>query len=107
NVQIVGRVPVVEHTSDMDSKVKGSELIFLGTGTSEGIPRVSCLTNPVKKCLVCQEAVQPWNRNRRFNTSILIRYATSAGRINILIDAGKLRYLDALLITHSHADAIG
>lgn len=29
-----------------------SEIIFLGTGTSEGIPRVSCLTNPDKSCPV-------------------------------------------------------
>uniref|UniRef100_A0A0A0LDE3 Uncharacterized protein n=1 Tax=Cucumis sativus TaxID=3659 RepID=A0A0A0LDE3_CUCSA len=29
-----------------------SEIIFIGTGTSEGIPRVSCLTDPVKKCPV-------------------------------------------------------
>lgn len=29
-----------------------SEIIFMGTGTSEGIPRVSCLTNPLKKCEV-------------------------------------------------------
>lgn len=29
-----------------------SEIIFIGTGTSEGIPRVSCLTNPLKKCPV-------------------------------------------------------
>jgi len=115
----VDRVPLTEHFTT--AKEKGSELIFLGTGTSEGIPRVSCLTDPSKKCLVCQEAVQPGNRNRRLNTSILIRYATTSGRINILIDAGKffyhsalrwfphfgLRYLDAVIITHSHADAIG
>ena len=25
-----------------------SEIIFTGSGTSEGIPRVSCLTDPVK-----------------------------------------------------------
>lgn len=29
-----------------------SEIIFMGTGTSEGIPRLSCLTNPLKKCEV-------------------------------------------------------
>ena len=29
-----------------------SKTIFVGTGTSEGIPRVSCLTNPSKKCPV-------------------------------------------------------
>ncbi|KAL8267929.1 hypothetical protein R6Q59_001727 [Mikania micrantha] len=28
------------------------EIIFMGTGTGEGIPRVSCLTNPIKKCVV-------------------------------------------------------
>lgn len=115
----VDQIPLTEHSTTAEEK--GSELIFLGTGTSEGIPRVSCLTDPVKKCLVCHEAIQPGNRNRRLNTSILIRYATTSGRINILIDAGKffyhsalrwfphfgLRYLDAVIITHSHADAIG
>lgn len=113
------QIPLTEHSTTAEEK--GSELIFLGTGTSEGIPRVSCLTDPIKKCPVCHEAVQPGNRNRRLNTSILIRYATTSGRINILIDAGKffyhsalrwfphfgLRYLDAVILTHSHADAIG
>jgi hypothetical protein len=46
----VDRVPLTEHFTT--AKEKGSELIFLGTGTSEGIPRVSCLTDPSKKCLV-------------------------------------------------------
>ncbi|XP_020085848.1 putative hydrolase C777.06c isoform X1 [Ananas comosus] len=98
-----------------------SEIIFLGTGTSEGIPRVSCLTNQSKTCPVCSKATEPGNRNRRRNTSILLRYTSSAGRFNILVDAGKffyhsalqwfptfgLRQIDAVLITHSHADAIG
>ncbi|GAY38550.1 hypothetical protein CUMW_037550 [Citrus unshiu] len=98
-----------------------SEIVFMGTGTSEGIPRVSCLTNPSKKCLVCTKAVEPGNKNRRLNTSILIRYPGPSGRRNILIDAGKffyhsalrwfpaygIRTIDAVIITHSHADAIG
>ncbi|XVF74403.1 hypothetical protein PTKIN_Ptkin13bG0107800 [Pterospermum kingtungense] len=98
-----------------------SEIIFIGTGTSEGIPRVSCLTDPVKKCPVCTKAVEPGNKNRRLNTSILIRYSKPSGRCNILIDAGKffyhsalrwfpefgIRTIDAVIITHSHADAIG
>lgn len=98
-----------------------SEIIFLGTGTSEGIPRVSCLTNPVDTCPVCSKATEPDNKNRRHNTSILIRYPGSCGHSNIVIDAGKffyhsalrwfphygIRTIDAVVITHSHADAIG
>ncbi|XP_031263450.1 uncharacterized protein LOC116121647 [Pistacia vera] len=73
-----------------------SEIIFIGTGTSEGIPRVSCLTDPLKKCPVCTKAVEPGNKNRRLNTSILIRYPGPSGRYNILIDAGKFFYHSAL-----------
>ncbi|KAJ7559730.1 hypothetical protein O6H91_04G098600 [Diphasiastrum complanatum] len=99
-----------------------SELIFLGTGTSEGIPRVSCLTHPSKECSVCWAATRFGNKNRRRNTSIVIRVGTSSSRWKtILIDAGKyfyhsalqwfpyygIRELDAVLLTHSHADAAG
>ncbi|GJP79978.1 hypothetical protein CLOP_g10205 [Closterium sp. NIES-67] len=105
-----------------------SEIIFVGTGTSEGIPRVSCLTNPDKTCPVCEAATLPGNKNRRRNTSLLLRHCTHANghaqpvvTRNILIDAGKffyhsalqwfpyhsIRHIDAVLITHSHADAIG
>ncbi|KAK9099349.1 hypothetical protein Syun_026394 [Stephania yunnanensis] len=66
-----------------------SEIIFLGTGTSEGIPRVSCLTDPSKKCMVCLKATEQGNKNRRLNTSILIRYAKPTGICNLLIDVGK------------------
>ncbi|KAI3766449.1 hypothetical protein L2E82_16507 [Cichorium intybus] len=97
------------------------EIIFIGTGTSEGIPRVSCLTHPLKKCPVCSKAVVLGNKNKRLNTSILIRYPKPSGTCNILIDAGKffyqsalrwfptygIRTIDAVVITHSHADAIG
>ncbi|XP_011000811.1 PREDICTED: putative hydrolase C777.06c [Populus euphratica] len=98
-----------------------SEIIFMGTGTSEGIPRLSCLTNPSNKCPVCSKAVEPGNKNRRLNTGLLICYHGPSGRHNILIDVGKffyhsalrwfpafgLRTIDAVIITHSHADAIG
>ncbi|KAM7255716.1 hypothetical protein ACFE04_008614 [Oxalis oulophora] len=98
-----------------------SEIIFMGSGTSEGIPRVSCLTNPLKTCPVCAKAAEPGNKNRRLNTGILIRYPRPSGICNILVDAGKffyhsalqwfpaygIRTIDAVVITHSHADAIG
>ncbi|OAY36495.1 putative hydrolase C777.06c isoform X2 [Manihot esculenta] len=107
--------------ADAESPLDQSEIIFMGTGTSEGIPRLSCLTNPSKECPVCSKAVEPGNKNRRLNTGLLIRYSGAGERRNILIDAGKffyhsalrwfpafgLRTIDAVIITHSHADAIG
>ncbi|XP_058068829.1 putative hydrolase C777.06c isoform X5 [Magnolia sinica] len=83
---------------DIDTQVpsKGSEIIFLGTGTSEGIPRVSCLTNPLKTCMVCPKANEPGNKNRRLNTSILIHYHNSLGRSNILVDAGKCELISLI-----------
>lgn len=46
---------------------------------------------PLNPCYVqvCTKAVEPGNKNRRLNTSILIRYPGPSGRRNILIDAGK------------------
>eukprot|EP00898_Chlorokybus_atmophyticus_P000561 jgi/Chlat1/1505/Chrsp12S02078 len=116
-----------ESTSSSNSSFQAdpghaSELIFIGTGTSEGIPRVSCLTKQPPTCKVCMDATLPGNRNRRRNTSVLFRYAHPDGRRrNILIDAGKffyhsamqwfplygIRELDAVVLTHAHADAIG
>ncbi|KAI5659325.1 hypothetical protein M9H77_28118 [Catharanthus roseus] len=101
--------------------IEQPEILFLGTGTSEGIPRVSCLTNPINTCPVCSKAAEPGNKNRRLNTSLLIRFPRPSGICNILIDAGKffyhsalkwfptfgIRTIDAVIITHSHADAIG
>ncbi|XP_021902829.1 uncharacterized protein LOC110818315 isoform X2 [Carica papaya] len=58
----------------VDLPVEQSEIIFMGTGTSEGIPRVSCLTNPLKKCLVCTKALEPG-----FSTTVLLDGFLSLG----------------------------
>jgi phosphoribosyl 1,2-cyclic phosphate phosphodiesterase len=76
---------------------------MLGTGTSMGIPMIGC------RCTVCRSG-DP--HNRRLRTSALIQ----AGERTILLDAGPdlreqalradIARLDALLLTHSHADHV-
>ena len=96
------------------------EIVFLGTGTSEGVPRVSCLTND-SNCKVCNDAVKPNSKNRRLNTSILLKIKDEKNQKNIIVDAGKFFYksaiklfpehnvksIDAVILTHANQDAAG
>ncbi|KAJ7561519.1 hypothetical protein O6H91_03G031400 [Diphasiastrum complanatum] len=102
-----------------------SELIILGSGSSTGVPSPMCLLQPSDPpCKVCHSAMAAppeHNKNYRCNPSLLINYMREDGhRRFIQIDAGKsfkeqvLRWfpryniprLDALILTHEHADAI-
>lgn len=79
------------------------ELEFLGTGTSQGVPVITC------NCEVCTSD-DP--RDNRLRTSALIRVDGK----NIVIDAGpdfrqqmlraKVPSVDAILITHEHKDHV-
>ncbi|RUS14953.1 hypothetical protein BC937DRAFT_93103, partial [Endogone sp. FLAS-F59071] len=100
------------------------EIIFLGTGTSSCIPTVPCLTAPNPVCKPCLSTLTPKGaKNIRKNTSLLVRVRKddTEGRLrNILIDSGKtfyesalrlfpryrIREIDALVLTHGHADAM-
>lgn len=76
-------------------------VIFLGTGTSHGIPMIGC------DCAVCRSD-DP--RDKRTRTSIVVQW----GGRNVLIDtspelrlqcvASNITRVDAVLYTHSHAD---
>ena len=79
------------------------KLLFLGTGTSTGIPQIGC------NCKVCQ-SLDP--KDKRLRTSLLV----SIDNKNILIDCGpdfrqqmlkyNIKHLDAVLLTHHHYDHI-
>jgi phosphoribosyl 1,2-cyclic phosphate phosphodiesterase len=79
------------------------ELLFLGTGTSAGIPMIGC------HCPVCSSTD---SRDKRMRPSVVISY----GETRVLVDAtpelrlqcvaNKVDRIDALVFTHAHADHI-
>lgn len=89
------------------------ELLFLGTGTSAGVPMIGC------NCHVCQSE-DP--RDRRSRASVLVRYpdaqdpSDTAEPRALLIDTTpelrlqavqhRLHRLDGVLYTHGHADHV-
>mmetsp|Transcript_12923 Transcript_12923/g.23245 ORF Transcript_12923/g.23245 Transcript_12923/m.23245 type:complete len:345 (-) Transcript_12923:1148-2182(-) len=93
-------------------------VLFLGTGVSTGLPRLSCiLTDQTPSCPVCFDGYSnPTGPNRRCNVSIVIIHRG----FPLLIDCGKttresvLRWfpyhnisqIHSILLTHGHADAI-
>ena len=99
-----------------------AKVMFLGTGTSEGVPRVTCLTANPPTCSICIDAMRPGSKNRRRNTSLVVqREQTDGPPVNIIVDVGKFFYqaaiewfpvhavrsVDAVLLTHAHADSAG
>lgn len=77
------------------------QIIFLGTGTSQGVPVIAC------PCAVCQSADA---KDKRLRTSILIE---ESGK-TFVIDTGpdfrqqmlnsNVKNLDAVIFTHEHKD---
>ncbi|CAG5079783.1 MBL fold metallo-hydrolase [Parvicella tangerina] len=79
------------------------EIKFLGTGTSQGVPVITC------DCDVC---ISDDPRDKRLRSSIAIK----KGNTQIVIDSGpdfrqqmlraQINHLDALVFTHAHKDHI-
>ena len=79
------------------------KLIFLGTGTSQGVPVIGC------NCLICNSINK---KDKRLRSSVILQL----GKTNILIDSGpdfryqilknKIKNIDAVLYTHEHRDHV-
>jgi phosphoribosyl 1,2-cyclic phosphate phosphodiesterase len=79
------------------------ELLFLGTGTSAGVPMIGC------ECAVCRSSDQ---RDKRTRPSVVVSYGTT----RVLVDttpelrlqaiANDVKRIDAIVFTHAHADHI-
>ncbi len=77
------------------------EVIFLGTGTSHGVPMIGC------DCAVCQSA-DPRNKRTRCSVHVVM------GGLHIQVDAAQefrlqclrenIRKVDFFILTHEHAD---
>lgn len=77
--------------------------VFLGTGTSQGVPVIAC------KCAVCKSDN---SKDKRLRTSLML----TIDERNIVIDTGpdfrqqmlreKVETLDAVVFTHEHKDHI-
>ena len=84
-----------------------TQFTLLGTGSSGGVPRIGNLWG----------ACDPDNpKNRRRRCSLLVERTSQTGKTSVLIDTGpdmreqllsaQVTYLDAVLLTRSHADHI-
>lgn len=82
------------------------ELLFLGTGTSAGVPMIGC------HCPVC---TSPDPHDKRNRASVVISYAGPDGNlVRVLVDttpelriqciAHDVHRIDAVVYTHAHAD---
>jgi len=79
------------------------KITFLGTGTSQGVPVITC---------ECQTCLSEDYRDKRLRTSLLLE----KDGINLLFDAGpdfrqqmlraNVKKLDSIFITHEHKDHI-
>ncbi len=91
----------------------GMKITFLGTGTSHGVPVVDCMMSGYHICPkgVC-EASETDPKHRRGRASILVQFNDKTVIIDLSQDFREqvlresVTSIDAILLTHQHADHI-
>jgi len=79
------------------------EIIFLGTGTSQGVPMIAC------DCKVC---ASPDSRDRRMRCSVhvvmdgLHVQVDAAPELRLQCLREKIKWADLFILTHGHADHV-
>ena len=83
--------------------MKENQLVFLGTGTSQGVPVIAC------DCVVCKSSDL---KDKRLRTSVYVEYQG----VKVVVDTGPdfrqqmlaqdIQKVDAVLFTHEHKDHI-
>jgi phosphoribosyl 1,2-cyclic phosphate phosphodiesterase len=90
------------------------EITILGSGTSHGVPSIDCMLDDFRNCPkgVCRESLSDVRHNRT-RCSIVVGYNDKRVLIDVSPDfrfqalRQRLPGIDAVLVTHSHADHIG
>lgn len=79
------------------------EVIFLGTGTSQGVPMIAC------ECAVCSSA-DPRNRRTRASIHVVMDglhvQVDAAPELRLQCLREKIGQMDFFILTHGHADHI-
>lgn len=79
------------------------EVIFLGTGTSQGVPMIAC------DCAVCA-SLDPRNHRTRASIHVVMDglhvQVDAAPELRLQCLREKIRQLDLFILTHGHADHI-
>ena len=90
------------------------KITFLGTGTSHGVPAIDCMLDGYKHCPkdVCRLALTD-AKHSRTRSSILVEHAGCRALVDVSPDfrqqalREKIPKIDAVLVTHCHADHTG
>jgi phosphoribosyl 1,2-cyclic phosphate phosphodiesterase len=90
------------------------KITFLGTGTSHGVPPLDCMIDGHARCIkdVCRlSATDP--KHARTRSSLLVEWNDDVILIDVSLDfrqqalRERIPRIDAVLVTHCHADHIG